>query len=144
MLLSRSANNVSHCRSWVKLLRHSYLCFCLSLSNSPLNPLTSSVSVVACAVNLAISIWRVAIRGSSSPPPVSSCPSVVVLTAVPLQRIARGLELPTTAALEELRQMVEGKLENDGEDPMDVQVVFAETDEDRIAEQTRDIPHYGT
>jgi hypothetical protein len=45
--------------------------------------------------------------------------------------MASRLELPTTAGRAELRQMVEGKLEDDREDPMDVQVVLAETDTGR-------------
>ena len=60
------------------------------------------------------------------------------LTAVLLRRIAKKLQLPTTAALEELRQMVEGKLADEGEDPMDIQVVVKDTETGTMIELRND------
>ena len=51
------------------------------------------------------------------------------LTAVVLKRVVKVLGLPTAAALDDLRQMIDGKLVEDGEDPMSVQVVQIETEE---------------
>ena len=45
------------------------------------------------------------------------------LTAVVLKRVAKALGLPTAAALDDLRQMIDGKLVEDGEDLMSVEVV---------------------
>ena len=59
------------------------------------------------------------------------------LTGAVIKRVARALELPTAAALEDIRQMIDGKLSEQGRDPRDVQViqteVEAETDTDTDA-----------
>ena len=46
------------------------------------------------------------------------------LTAEQLRRLARAMNIPTTAATDEVRQMVEGKLSEDGREPWNVQVVL--------------------
>ena len=45
------------------------------------------------------------------------------LTGAIIKRVARAMELLTAAALEDLRQMINGELATGGKDPMDVQVV---------------------
>lgn len=50
------------------------------------------------------------------------------LTAVLLKRIARQIDLPTTAALKEQRRMIKGMLTERGEDPMEIQVALTETE----------------
>jgi len=47
------------------------------------------------------------------------------LTTAQLQRIARGLEVHTTARGDELRQMVDGKLTEMGKEPRNVQVIIS-------------------
>jgi len=47
------------------------------------------------------------------------------LTTAQLQRIARGLEVHTTARGDELHQMVEGKLTEMGKEPRNVQVIIS-------------------
>ena len=49
-------------------------------------------------------------------------------TGAVIKCIARALELPTTAALENTHQMINGKLSETSKDPMDVQVVQTETE----------------
>ena len=44
------------------------------------------------------------------------------LTASQLKRLAAALEVPTTAAADEVRQMIEGKLAEGGREPPNVQV----------------------
>ena len=44
------------------------------------------------------------------------------LTAAYLQQLARALELPTAAGAEDIRQMINGMIEEMGHDPMNVQV----------------------
>ena len=46
------------------------------------------------------------------------------LTTAQLQRIARGLEVHTTARGDELHQMVDGKLTEMGKEPRNVQVII--------------------
>ena len=46
------------------------------------------------------------------------------LTAEYLKRLARALDVPTTAAGDEIRQMVEGKLVDKGREPRNAQVVL--------------------
>ena len=46
------------------------------------------------------------------------------LTAAHLKRLATALDIPTTAAGDEVRQMVEGKLGEQGREPRNVQVVL--------------------
>ena len=53
------------------------------------------------------------------------------LNAVYLSAIARAMEIPTKGSVAETRQMVEGKLENQGREPTNVQVVIEE-DEDGV------------
>ena len=52
------------------------------------------------------------------------------LTLAHLKRIAAALDLPTTAASEEVRQMVEGKLADLGQQPLNVQVILGTTPPD--------------
>ena len=47
------------------------------------------------------------------------------LTTGQLKRLARALDVPTTAAGDEIRQMIEGKLAEDGREPLNVQVMFS-------------------
>ena len=44
------------------------------------------------------------------------------LTTAFLQQLARALELPTAAGAEDIRQMIDGKIEEMGHDPMNVHV----------------------
>ena len=46
------------------------------------------------------------------------------LTAGHLKRIAKALGLPTMAAGDEIRQMIDGKLSGDGQEPWNMQVIF--------------------
>lgn len=48
------------------------------------------------------------------------------LTSVQLRKIAEGLELPTAGSTDEIRQLIEGKLE-EGHDVHNVQVVVKES-----------------
>ena len=50
------------------------------------------------------------------------------LTAQVFGRIAKSLELPTSAAFADLRQMVEGRLAEGDRDPRNVEVILAESD----------------
>ena len=50
------------------------------------------------------------------------------LTGAVIKRVARALELPTAAALEDIRQMIDGKLSEQGRDPRDVQVIQTEVE----------------
>ena len=45
------------------------------------------------------------------------------LSAAHLKRLARALEVPTTATGDEVRQMIEGRLIAQGREPRNVQVV---------------------
>ena len=58
----------------------------------------------------------------SAPPLNSKC-----LTATHLRWIASVLELPTTGAADQLRQVIEGKLETEGHEAINVQVVLEES-----------------
>ena len=46
------------------------------------------------------------------------------LTAVLIRQLARALEIPTTASLEDVRMLIDGKLEEMGHEPMNVQAVL--------------------
>ena len=46
------------------------------------------------------------------------------LTATQIKRVGRALGLPTSASTEEVRQMIEGKLEDQSRQPSNVQVVI--------------------
>ena len=48
------------------------------------------------------------------------------LIASVLKQIARGLEVPTTASLDAIRQLIDGKLEEMGRDPRSTQVIIEE------------------
>lgn len=50
------------------------------------------------------------------------------LTAVHLRRLAGALGIPTSASSEDLRQLIAGKLEEMGREPMNVQVGLHKTD----------------
>ena len=50
------------------------------------------------------------------------------LTSNYLRRLAAQLELPTSASVDDLRQMVDGKLTDEGRDVMNVQVILQGTD----------------
>ena len=50
------------------------------------------------------------------------------LTAQVFGRIAKSLELPTSAAFADMRQMVEGRLAEGDRDPRNVEVILAESD----------------
>jgi hypothetical protein len=50
------------------------------------------------------------------------------LTAAIIKRIARALELPESAALDDVRQMVDGTPTERGEEPKSVQVALIDTD----------------
>ena len=52
------------------------------------------------------------------------------LMAEHLKRLVATLDLPTTAASKEVRQMVEGKLTEQGREPLNVQVVLGTTSHD--------------
>ena len=54
------------------------------------------------------------------------------LTGAVIKRVARPMELPMAAALEDLQQMIDGELVTRGKDPMDVQVVQKETETARV------------
>ena len=56
------------------------------------------------------------------------------LTAVIVKRIAKALELPDSAALDDLRQMVDGKLSERGEEPKSVQVALIDTERGVVIE----------
>ena len=56
------------------------------------------------------------------------------LTAVIVKRIAKALELPDSAALDDLRQMVDGKLSEQGEEPRSVQVALIDTERGVVIE----------
>ena len=60
------------------------------------------------------------------------------LTVVHLKRLALALDLPMTAASEELRQMVERKLEEQGREPLNVQVILGTTPHDVFRLQDAD------
>ena len=49
------------------------------------------------------------------------------LTQDKLRQLARALELPTAASSDDLRQLIAGKLEGQGRQPMNVQVILRET-----------------
>lgn len=46
------------------------------------------------------------------------------LTSVYVYTIARAMELPTKGSVAETRQMIEGKLDNIGREPMNIQVII--------------------
>ena len=46
------------------------------------------------------------------------------LTAAQIKRLGRALELPTSASVEEVRQMIDGKLKDRERQPFDVQVII--------------------
>ena len=50
------------------------------------------------------------------------------LMAAIIKRIARALELLESAALEDVRQMVDGRLTERGEEPKSMQVALIDTD----------------
>ena len=52
------------------------------------------------------------------------------LTAVHLKRLAKTLLAPTTAASDKIRQMEEGKLEEQGHEPQKLQVILGITSHD--------------
>ena len=55
------------------------------------------------------------------------------LTAAHVQQLARTLQLPTTASLDDIRQMIDGKLAEMGHEPLNVQVVMQrETEGGRV------------
>ena len=56
------------------------------------------------------------------------------LTAAIIKQIARALELPESAALDDVRQMVDGKLIERGKEPKSVQVGLMDTDEGVVIE----------
>ncbi len=60
------------------------------------------------------------------------------LTAAHLKRLATALDVPTTAAGDEVRQMVEGKLTDQGREPRNVQVVLGTTPLDAFVLQDAD------
>ena len=49
------------------------------------------------------------------------------LTAAHLRQIASALDLPTTGAADQLRQVIEGKLETDGHEAINIQVVLEDS-----------------
>ena len=55
------------------------------------------------------------------------------LTAAHLKRLAMALDIPTTAAGDEVRQMVEGKFGKQGREPQNVQVVLGATPRDSFS-----------
>ena len=61
------------------------------------------------------------------------------LVGAVINRVARALGLPTAAGLEDLRQMVDGKLSEIGKDPMDVQVVQREAEMETETETETDV-----
>ena len=65
-------------------------------------------------------------RGTDSmaSPPVRLPLNSRRLTAAQIKRLGRALDLPTSASVEEVRQMIDGKLETLERHPNDVQVVI--------------------
>ena len=57
------------------------------------------------------------------------------LAAIHLKRLAKALSLAMSAATEEVRQMVEGKLAEQGREPLNVQVVLKTTPRDAFSFQ---------
>jgi hypothetical protein len=49
------------------------------------------------------------------------------LTTAHLRQIASALDLPTTGAADQLRQMIEGQLETDGHEAINIQVVLEDS-----------------
>ena len=60
------------------------------------------------------------------------------LTAVHLKRLVKALMVPTATASDEIRQMVEGKLEEQGHEAQNVQVILGITSHDVFFLQDED------